>query len=180
MEGPGDLGTAAGLCVRLTETLLPTPGERTFPPTVLPTHCLSPLHSSRMLAGTLPRQPERQRVAILQSPSGTCEGCRERPPCLRVLHTPCSRAPRESRRPLRTTDGLEGKWGVMADSCACFRGAKPQVFTMEARDTLWCGETEAQSGYGARPSQHVAILAGSRAAGPEPSVSPPSRAASGA
>lgn len=49
-------------------------GPRTLPPTVLPTHSLS-LRSSRMLAGTLPRQPERQHVATLQSPSSTCEGC---------------------------------------------------------------------------------------------------------
>lgn len=52
----------------------PLLGLRTLPPTVLPTHSLS-LRSSRMLAGTLPRQPERQHVATLQSPSSTCEGC---------------------------------------------------------------------------------------------------------
>lgn len=51
----------------------PCPGPRTSTPTALPTHGSSPLHSSRMLAGTLPRQPECQRVAILQSPSSTCE-----------------------------------------------------------------------------------------------------------
>lgn len=113
VEGTGDLAAAAGLCIRLAEALLPTPGERTFPPTVLPTHCLSPLHSSGMLAGTLPRQPERQRVAILQSPSGTCEGCREHPPYLRVLQTLCSRAPGEGRGPLGIPDGLRGSGGVV-------------------------------------------------------------------
>jgi hypothetical protein len=53
---------------------------RTLPPTVLPTHSLS-LRSSRMLAGTFPGQPERQRVATLQSPSSTCEGCAAMSPC---------------------------------------------------------------------------------------------------
>lgn len=79
LRGPGrrDPAVAAGLCQSRRSPVPAAPGERTFPPTVLPTHCLSPLHSSGMLAGTLPRQPERRRVAILQSPPGTCEGCRE-------------------------------------------------------------------------------------------------------
>lgn len=56
---------------------LPTAGTEN-----ITTHCpahpqlvtASPLRSSRMLAGMLPRQPERHCVVTHQSPSSTCEG----------------------------------------------------------------------------------------------------------
>ena len=136
-----------------------------------------------MLAGTLPRQPERQHVAILQSPPGTCEGCREHPPCLRILPTPCSRAPRESRSLLRTTDSLEGGGG---GSWLVLVGAhkEPGGVPTESCDTPWRGATEAQRGCVDCPCSHTASILWhwdrSQAAGPEFPVSPASSAPSGA
>lgn len=64
---PG-LGTAAGAAASDPQKLGrgPIPRERTFPPTGLPTLHLSPPDSSRVLAGTLPRQPDASNcVAII-------------------------------------------------------------------------------------------------------------------
>lgn len=98
LQDTRDLAAAQGCSARHTAPL-PTPWEGTFPPTVLPTHCLSPLHSSGMRVGTLPRQRNASALlsfTLFQAPVKAVE---QHPPCLQALQNPAPELPRE-------------KWGV--------------------------------------------------------------------
>lgn len=92
-------------------SLIPHPRDRMFPPPGLPTHCLSPPHSSGMLTGTL---PGNQMPACCCPSAAFQQHLRAR---RSVLCPPVLQTPRpsswERRGPCRAIKGHEGRGEIM-------------------------------------------------------------------
>ena len=122
--GPGR--GSRGCSMRHAETLFPTPRERAScpqgsPPTAChhftPPECLRARCPGNQNASTL------LSFSLLRAPVKPVE---QQPPCLRVLYTPCSGAPREGR----WVPGCHPQlWrGVVGPRL----GAEPEVLAMES------------------------------------------------
>lgn len=153
----------------------PSQGQN-VPAPGLPTHCLSPPHSSGMLTGTLPGN----QMPACCYPSAAFQQHLCSPwisvLCLPILQTPCSELRGEAMgpsEPSRATRDVGRSWGMLASAykepqltCSPW-SPRNRLVWVPVFTPFTSGETEAQSGYTACLSS-CSTRTGSQAAGPEP------------